>query len=62
MAAIHGLIEMLVERGVATTDTREALKCCGMVRDVDGFCQHRSYHPIYIGNYIFEAWGEDDGS
>lgn len=49
------IIQMLLDTGVGTLDPGERLKCCGMVRDIDGFCQHRRYHPIHLWQYI-----EDD--
>lgn len=39
---------MLVRRGIVTTDLADAERCCGWERDADGFCQHRSHHPIYV--------------
>lgn len=38
----------LERRETITTDPDKKLKCCGMPRDDDGFCQHRPYHPIYV--------------
>lgn len=38
----------LQRRGVITTDPAEALECCGLVRDDDGFCVYRPGHPIYV--------------
>lgn len=43
------LLEILVRRGVVTTNTREEGECCGIERDEDGFCVYRPGHPIYVG-------------
>lgn len=47
-AAVGPFIDMLVRRGVVTTDPGEARECCGLPRDEDGFCSHRPGHPIYL--------------
>lgn len=38
----------LEKRGAITTLPSDRQQCCGIDRDPDGFCQHRSYHPIYV--------------
>lgn len=43
-----GLLERLEERKLITTDPADAEMCCGLVRDEDGFCQHREHHPVYV--------------
>lgn len=50
--ANSAIILMLLDTGLGTLDPEDRMKCCGMVRDIDGFCQHRNYHPIYLGQYV----------
>ena len=49
----------LERREVITTNPKDRLTCCGIVRDEDGFCQHRPYHPVYVG--VVEPKGEFPG-
>ena len=42
------ILDVLERREVVTTDPARADECCGIERDEDGFCVHRSGHPIYI--------------
>lgn len=48
----QSLVQMLIDRKVGTLNPRLKMKCCGLVRDIDGFCQHRPDHPIYLGQYL----------
>lgn len=44
----HRAIVKLERRGVVTTQPEDADSCCGLERDEDGFCVHRSGHPVYV--------------
>lgn len=52
ISKLSPLVLMLVDRGIGTIDPSLKMKCCGLVRDIDGFCQHRPGHPIYLGQYL----------
>jgi hypothetical protein len=41
-------VEPLLRRHVVTMDEAERNQCCGLGRDLDGFCQHRPGHPVFI--------------
>ena len=46
-------LDVLERRGVITRDPNQATECCGMPRDMDGFCAHRAEgHPIYIPSEV----------
>lgn len=45
---LRGVIATLEKRKLVTTDPSEAATCCGIVRDEDGFCRHRPYHPVFV--------------
>jgi len=42
------LIERLERRELITTDPVDEFECCGLLRDDDGFCVYRPYHPVYV--------------
>ncbi len=45
---LHTVLGPLEDMGLITLDPAEAEKCCGILRDEQGRCQHRPHHPVHV--------------